>query len=227
MSTSVTAAVDLTNAVEVLVKSRERVKAYGEVFTPARMVERMLDLVATELESGPGFVDKTFFEPAAGDGNFLIAILRRKLAAIEVHYPSEEWQTESLFAVASIYGVELLPDNHAAAQASMMAEFVAFHRRHKVRCEPRNHLWRAAAHLIESNVVLGNTLTGQDISGHEIAFSWWHRVAGAPGYVRREMFTLATLREAQSGMLVFNISPTYQPCPINRVHQEVSFDVHP
>ena len=64
-------AVVVGDRVEVLVKSRERVKAYGEVFTPASMVNRMLDLVRPELETGPGFVDKTFFEPAAGDGNFL------------------------------------------------------------------------------------------------------------------------------------------------------------
>ena len=47
---------------EVLVKSRERVKVYGEVFTPRRMVDQMLDLVRVELETGPNFVDKTFFE---------------------------------------------------------------------------------------------------------------------------------------------------------------------
>ena len=60
---------------ESLVKSRERVKSYGEVFTPRHMVDKMLDLVANELE-GPGFVDKTFLEPSAGDGNFLVAILQ-------------------------------------------------------------------------------------------------------------------------------------------------------
>ena len=66
---------------ESLVKSRERVKSYGEVFTPRHMVDRMLDLVAFDLEEAPDFVDKTFLEPAAGDGNFLVAILERKLRA--------------------------------------------------------------------------------------------------------------------------------------------------
>ena len=68
---------------EQVVKSRHRVKTYGEVFTPRHMVDRMLDLAREELETGPDFVDKTFLEPAAGDGNFLVAILRRKLRAIE------------------------------------------------------------------------------------------------------------------------------------------------
>ena len=68
-------------------KSRHRVKTYGEVFTPRHMVDRMLDLVREELETGPDFVDKTFLEPAAGDGNFLVAILHRKLHAIEKRLP--------------------------------------------------------------------------------------------------------------------------------------------
>jgi hypothetical protein len=45
---------------ELVVKSRDRVKAYGEVFTPRHMVDQMLDLVRDELEAGPGFLDKTF-----------------------------------------------------------------------------------------------------------------------------------------------------------------------
>lgn len=48
-------------------------KAHGEVFTPRHMVERMLDLVREDLETGTDFVDRTFLEPAAGDGNFLAA----------------------------------------------------------------------------------------------------------------------------------------------------------
>src|SRR6476659_1897537 len=74
-----------TVAEDQVVKSRHRVKAYGEVFTPRHMVDRMLDLVRDELESGPDFVDKTFLEPAAGTGSFLVAILHRKLQALTAH----------------------------------------------------------------------------------------------------------------------------------------------
>ncbi|NKS99377.1 hypothetical protein GS498_25330 [Rhodococcus hoagii] len=96
----------------------------------------MLDLVHEELETGPNFVDKTFLEPSAGDGNFLVAILRRKLHAIEKRYPTEEWPQESLFAVASIYGVELLEDNHQDAKAIMLAEFLGFHQSHGTSVGP-------------------------------------------------------------------------------------------
>ena len=206
--------------VEQLVKTRHRVKAYGEVFTPQHMVNRMLDLVAPELETGPGFVDKTFFEPAAGDGNFLLAILRRKLAAIERSYPPESWPTESLFALASIYGIELLEDNHKAAKAAMLDLFTDFHRGHKIACGRRTNRWLAARFILETNIQRGDTLTALDPAGNEIVFSWWNRVPDAPGMVQREAFTFASLRTACSGMFDFDVQPTYSPCPIDLVHKE-------
>jgi hypothetical protein len=65
-----------------LVKSKQRVADHGEVFTPAWMVEAMLDLVKGETER----IDSRFLEPACGDGNFLAPVLRRKLAAVELKY---------------------------------------------------------------------------------------------------------------------------------------------
>lgn len=209
---------------EDLIKSRERVKAHGEVFTPRRMVEQMLDLVRTELETGADFVNKTFFEPSAGDGNFLTAILRRKLRAIETRFQPELWPTESLFALASIYGVELLADNLAAARAGLLAEFTSFHVGHDVLCNTSTDLHRSAAYLIGANVLLGDTLSGLDPNGELIEFSWWHRVANAPDLVQREPFTLASLREASSGVFDFTVYAKYAQCRIDNVHEEVKAD---
>lgn len=203
-------------------KSRERVKAHGEVFTPRHMVERMLDLVREDLETGPAFVDKTFLEPAAGDGNFLVAILRRKLHAIEKRLPTEAWPTESLFALASIYGIELLEDNHQDAKAVMLAEFHGFHQGHGTPCGPETDLHRAAAFLIATNIIRGNTLTAQTASGEDIQFSWWHRVEGKPGVVQREPFTLASLREDNG--FDFTVYDSYQPCRIEKVHEQEKTD---
>ena len=65
-----------------LVKSKQRVADHGEVFTPAWMVEAMLDLVKGETER----IDARFLEPACGSGNFIARILRRKLAAVQGKY---------------------------------------------------------------------------------------------------------------------------------------------
>ena len=61
------------------IKSKERVADHGEVFTNEREVNAMLDLVKDESFN----VESTFLEPACGDGNFLIAILDRKLRKVE------------------------------------------------------------------------------------------------------------------------------------------------
>lgn len=207
--------------VEVLVKSRERVKAYGEVFTPQRMVNRMLDFVKQDLEVDEGFVDKTVFEPAAGDGNFLIAVLRRKLDAVGQAFARDELVVESLFALASIYGVELLEDNLESAQAGMLGEFVAFHEKLDVTFDATSETFLAANFIIQHNVVLGNTLTGQTADGRPITFSWWHRIAEKPGFVQREPFTLDSLREANQGMIDFTVHPHFAPCPITEVQKEL------
>lgn len=207
---------------ELVVRSRDRVKAYGEVFTPRHMVDRMLDLVRDELEAGPDFVDKTFLEPAAGDGNFLVAILRRKLQAIEKRIPSEEWLNESLFALGSIYGVEFLEDNHRDAKATMLAGFLGFHQAHGTPCGPETDLHRAAEFLIEANVLLGNTLTGKTPQGRDIQFSWWHRIDGKPGMVQREPFALASLREDNG--FDFNVYDSFKICRIDKVHEEAKAD---
>jgi hypothetical protein len=209
---------------EQLIKSRQRVKEHGEVFTPRRMVNQMLDLVQPELETGPQFVDKTFFEPSAGDGNFLIAILNRKLLAIERRYQPEFWPTESLFALASIYGIELLRDNLEAAKTGLLVEFVSFHERRGIRCNYRTNLRRAADYLVDTNIVQGNTLTGLDPEGGAIEFSWWHRVLNIPGLVQREPFALASLRAASSGTFDFTIYDSYKQCRIDEVHKETRAD---
>lgn len=204
---------------ERIVKSRDRVRVYGEVFTPRYMVDQMLDLVSEDLEEGPEFVDKTFLEPAAGDGNFLVAILQRKLRAIEQRLAPEVWSNESLFALASIYGIELLEDNHEEARSAMLAEFVGFHARHDVPHETDSDLMRAASFLVDTNIIRGNTLTGRDWRGTEIQFSWWSRVDSAPGMVRREPFSFASLRE--SNAFDFTVYDAYAVCRIDQVHEEV------
>lgn len=213
-----------TIAEELLVKSRLRVKAHGEVFTPRRMVDQMLDLVRDDLESGPGFVDKTVLEPAAGDGNFLIAILERKLHAIEDGFRPDRWADESLFALASIYGIELLEDNHRDARAVMLEAFGAFHASHGVRCGHDTNLMRAATFLIDTNIVRGNTLTGLDWRGEQIRFSWWHRDGADPRIVVRVPFTFNSLRADAPEPDLFDslVDPVrYAPCRIDHVHEEV------
>ncbi len=180
---------------EQVVKSRHRVKTYGEVFTPRHMVDRMLDLVREELETGPDFVDKTFLEPAAGARQ----LPRRDPA------PQAPRDREALPARGSGQTSPCSPSPRSTASSCWRTttgtprrpcspSSCSFHEDHGVPCGPETSLRQAAAFLIDTNVVRGDTLTGLDWRGEEIQFSWWNRVTGAPGMVQREPFTLASLR---------------------------------
>ena len=57
------------------IKSKQRVRDYGEVYTPEQIVRDMLDLLPHDTQA----IDSTYLEPACGNGAFLIEILRRKL----------------------------------------------------------------------------------------------------------------------------------------------------
>ena len=64
------------------IKSKQRVVERGEVFTAEREVNAMLDLVKQETER----IDSRFLEPACGNGNFLVEIIRRKLQIVRRTY---------------------------------------------------------------------------------------------------------------------------------------------
>lgn len=89
---------------ERLQKSKERVKKFGEVFTPAWLVKQMCDMLDDE-NGGHAFdIEKTFLEPCCGTGNFAVEIIGRKLAKCGT---AEDVRT----AVASYYTVEIQEDN--------------------------------------------------------------------------------------------------------------------
>jgi type I restriction-modification system DNA methylase subunit len=73
-----------SDVIQRLVKSVERVRDLGEVFTPFATVRAMLDLIPEEMwQTHPS---ATFLEPACGDGNFLVGVLERKLANVAQAY---------------------------------------------------------------------------------------------------------------------------------------------
>lgn len=149
-----------------LVKSKQRVADHGEVFTPPWMVEAMLDLVKGETER----IDSRFLEPACGSGNFLIQILRRKLAAVELKYGKSEFEKRhyALFGLMCIYGVELLPDNIAECRGNLLGVFAEY-----LRLDEDSDLYRAASFVLSQNLVHGDALTMLDSNKQPITFAEW------------------------------------------------------
>lgn len=60
------------------IRSRERVKDHGEVFTPQWVVDEMLELIPEAAWQDPAYV---FIEPTCGNGNFLVRILEKRIAS--------------------------------------------------------------------------------------------------------------------------------------------------
>ena len=149
-----------------LIKSRKRVADHGEVFTPAWMVDAMLDLVKGETER----IDSRFLEPACGSGNFLIRVLQRKLAAVELKYGKSDFERRhyALYALMCIYGIELLADNIAECRANLLDILADY-----LNIEETDDLYRAAFGVLSRNLVHGDALTMQDSVGQPITFAEW------------------------------------------------------
>ena len=149
-----------------LVKSKQRVADHGEVFTPSWMVEAMLDLVMGETQR----IDSRFLEPACGNGNFLMPVLRRKLAAVEIKYGRSDFERRhyALLALMCTYGIELLPDNIAECRANLLDIFAEY-----LNLDEAADLYRAADHVLSLNLVHGDALTMKGSDGAPITFAEW------------------------------------------------------
>jgi N-6 DNA Methylase len=149
-----------------LVSSKQRAADHGEVFTPAWMVEAMLDVVKAETER----IDSRVLEPACGSGHFLLPVLRRKLAAVELRFGKSDFEKRqyALFGLMCVYGIELLPDNIAECRANMLeiiADYLGVDRAHDA--------YQASAYVLSQNIVQGDALTMLNHAGEPITFAEW------------------------------------------------------
>ncbi|TDE86770.1 N-6 DNA methylase [Deinococcus sp. S9] len=167
-----------------LIKSKQRVADHGEVFTPPWLVEAMLDLVGGETER----IDSRFLEPACGSGNFLVAVLRRKLAAVQVKYGQSDFEKRhyALLALMCLYGIELLADNIAECRANLLEIFADY-----LDLDEADDLCRAAAYVLSQNLIHGDALKMQTHAGAPITFAEWGYLGR--GRFQRRDFRLDTL----------------------------------
>src|SRR3954447_4202688 len=120
-----------------MMKSKQRVADHGEVFTAPWTVEARLDLVKADTQR----IDARVLEPACGSGNFLVPVLRRKLAAVELKFGQSDFEKRhyALLGLMSLYGVELLDDNIAECHANMLAVIAEY-----TSVDERDDVYRAA-----------------------------------------------------------------------------------
>lgn len=149
-----------------LIKSKKRVADHGEVFTPPWLVDAMLALVRDEADR----IDSRFLEPACGSGNFLVRVLQRKLAAVEVKFGKSEFEKRhyALLGLMCTYGIELLADNIAECRANMLDVLAGY-----LNIDNTDDLYRAAFFVLAQNLVHGDALTMRTQDGQPITFAEW------------------------------------------------------
>ena len=125
---------------EKLIKSKQRVKDFAEVFTPKHIVKDMCDLVPEEMWTN---VETTFLEPACGTGNFLVEILERKFKLCK------DWE-DGLRALKSVYGIDIQQDNVEETKLRLFDMYIA-----KFPKSPAIS-GLIAAQILEHNIVCGN-----------------------------------------------------------------------
>lgn len=161
---------------QVQVKSRQRVTDHGEVFTAPREVNAMLDLVKPETER----IDSRFLEPACGDGNFLVEILRRKLVVVKRKYKRShlDYEKNSILAITSIYGVDILKDNVEACRDRL---FEIWNNEYTEICkkDANDESREAVKFILERNILCGDALTMRANDGGPIIFSEWAFITGS------------------------------------------------
>ncbi|MBL0010131.1 MAG: N-6 DNA methylase [Nitrosomonas sp.] len=149
-----------------LIKSRKRVADHGEVFTPAWLVDAMLDLVKDESER----IDSRFLEPACGSGNFIVKVLQRKLAAVECKFGKSDFEKQhyALLALMCIYGIELLADNITECRENMLEIFAGY-----LNVQESDDIYRAASYVLSQNLIHGDALTMCTSRKEPITFAEW------------------------------------------------------
>ena len=135
-----------------LIKSRTRVKQFGEVFTPKHIVQQMCDLCEPDISR----LDGKVFEPTCGNGNFLVEILHRKLEKIKYNNKTQ-FESEIILALSSIYAVDIQKDNVEESRKRLRNIILEFTSEHKSSI---NFLYAVDA-VLEHTILVGNTLTQQ------------------------------------------------------------------
>lgn len=176
------------------IKSQKRVKEHGEVFTNPREVNAMLDMVNEECHR----IESTFLEPACGDGNFLIEIIRRKMETItksrKPNYKKDQpaYEKAMLVAVGSIYGIDIMQDNTKECVARLY-KFVIDTYQKQFKSTWSEDVCHCVRFVLSRNIVCGNALTMTDYKGSPIKFSEWKNPYN--GFIHRSEYMFSDLIE--------------------------------
>lgn len=147
---------------EKLIKSKQRVKDFAEVFTPKHIVKKMVSLV-DENFTDKEYLHKTWFDPAVGTGNFPAEILERKLDWCKKHNYTAK---QALEALATIYAVDIQEDNVLETQKRLFMMWRNAYDEELFgsglttdKIDDNIRTMGVALGIIRQNIVVGDTIT--------------------------------------------------------------------
>jgi hypothetical protein len=189
----------------------------------------MLDLVKDETER----IDSRFLEPACGSGNFLVKIVQRKLAAVELKYGKSDFERRhyALLGVMCIYGVELLADNITECRANVLEIFADY-----LNLDEADDCYRAASYVLSQNLIHGDALTMRTQDDQAITFAEWGYL-GKGRFQRRDFrldsLTLSSTFSAEDSLFahlgkheIFMPMKTYPPMTVRQLAAQEHHSSH-
>lgn len=141
---------------KMLTRTKERVADAGEVYTRFREVDAMLDLVGEVTYAE----ETTFLKPSCGNGQFLVAILGRKMRTIfETCDSVKDFRLRSLRALATISAVEILADSREECTKRLAAHMRGYFNLFAGE-EPDPDWFWTVRKVLALKIVCGNFLAG-------------------------------------------------------------------
>lgn len=138
---------------EKIVKSKDRVQKFAEVYTPNWIVKDMVAL------TNAAEVGITVLEPACGNGNFLNEILEQKLI-------NSKDENDALISLRSIYGIDIQDDNVEECKLRLCDTFLKHY---------QNIDKKIILDILDKNIVCGNFLTKRYYkNGKELDKTIWY-----------------------------------------------------
>ena len=151
-----------------MVKSKERIRDVGEVFTPSDVVEAMLDLFPEDAWGK----DKNWLEPTCGNGQFVVAILKRKFGKKYAKKYSSLTFDEVL---NTTFGMDIMPDNILECKHRIYTEVfpLSFKKGWIAQCKdgkrPIKRLVKAIC-IVENNFVFTADTLKEDLNSKFVKF---------------------------------------------------------
>lgn len=179
---------------EQLIKDTKRVQEQGEVFTPNKIVKLMLS--EPQIQTQIHELSATFLEPSAGEGAFLVELLKQKLfVAFSKSNNATAYERNCLIVLSSIYGIEIMEDNVEMLVMNMIMTFNQIYLQNisKFDKKPSKKVLESAKVIIRANMAQGDTLKHINADGDPIIFSEWKTVPNKINWVQRTEYTFESI----------------------------------